>query len=130
MEFDSESYRDPKYMALAINLARRIVFKEIDRKYKKIELRLHEPVKEGTTVQNIHAVWNPDFLDGVKTPEFMPRMKTTDLCQIGSFLLEISYISRITGGMGSYFQFDGYFLSVIVAADGRRMLDCRGEKAR
>ncbi len=127
--FTTDSYRDIKYRIMATNLVKRISFQEIENKFMKVKLCLHEPISQDTPIQSVQKVWNPECLDEVLTPGSLPRMNLNELCPSGSFLLEVSYIEQFSAGKGNSHPFSGYFLSAIVSADGLNILDCRFEQA-
>lgn len=102
---------------------------EIPTDVSEIEILVYDPIENETQVKNVHRVWKAGFLDEIKTPSNIPRESLDAFCKRGSRLIEVSYIVRRTGGMSSYYCFDGYFISLIVSPPEYTIVDARGEKA-
>lgn len=103
--------------------------KRLNKKWKRVEVMIHPVLETPTAIEQAHKVWNTDYVDRVESPEGLPRLPNGTLCPPGSRLIEVSCISRLSGGMGSYYQFDGQFLSLVLAPDLDSILDARIEKA-
>ena len=101
----------------------------LQRTFKRIEVRVHPALGSDTTIERVHNVWNESHVADVASPEGGPRLPHGALCPRGSSLIEVSLISRLSGGMGSYHQFDGFFLSLVLSGEFVSILDARIEKA-
>ena len=120
---------NPETEGKITQLVRGITDKRLNKKWKRVEEMLHPMLEVPTVVERTHKVWNTDFFARIESPEGLPRLPNGTLCPIGSRLIEVSYISRLSGGMGSYHQFDGYFVSLVLAPELASTLDARIEKA-
>lgn len=120
---------NPETEGKITHLVRGITDKRLDKKWKRVEVMIHPILETPTAVEHTHTVWNADHVSSVKSPEGLPCLPNGTLCPPGSRLIEVSYISRLSGGMGSYHQFDGYFVSLVLAPDLASILDARMEKA-
>ena len=129
MTFSPDSDPDVETRARVLALLETIQWKPVQKKFRTIEVVLHHPLLAPAPVARVHKIWNEDFLAEVKSPPGLPRLGEEVMCPAGTRLVEVSYISRMSGGMGSYHQFDGYFLSIILSQDARSFLDVRGEVA-
>lgn len=94
-----------------------------------MEVLVHAPVPVETAVESLHGVWNPDHVPRMEAPEGLPRLPSGTPCPRGCWRVEVNYVSRRSGGMGSYHQFDGYFVSLVLSPDLGHVLDARMEKA-
>lgn len=120
---------DEEVRSRVVTLLETLRWEPLSKKFKKIEVMIYPPSTKTLRVSQLHAVWNPEVLPELQSPPNTPRLSEVAECPPGSRLVEVSYISRISGGMGSYHQFDGYFLSIILSQDARSFLDVRGEVA-
>lgn len=101
----------------------------LERKFKWIEVCVHPALENDKSVEHVHTVWNVSYFAEVESPDGLPRLPQGAPCPRGSSLVEVSFISRRSGGMGSYHQFDGFFLSLVLSAEFMGILDARIEKA-
>ena len=101
----------------------------LDKNWKQVEICIHPPIEHETAVEQVHKTWSESYFSQVPSPAGAPQMTKGTLCPRGSVLLEVCYINRHSGGMDSYYQFDGYFLSLVVLYDFIQILDARIEKA-
>ncbi len=120
---------DPETADSIARLILRIPDERLDKEWKRVEAVIHPPAETDTALEQMHKVWNSDHVAAVKSPEGSPRLPRGAQCPAGSLLVEVSYISRPSGGMGSYHQFDGYFVSLVLAPKATAILDARIEKA-
>lgn len=128
LQFTPQSFEDSDIRHRVQALVDGISFDEVNKRFKRIEILLRAPASEPKPVKALH-VWNAGAVDAVNTPAGLPRLPVDAICPVGHLVVEVSFISRLSGGMGSYYQFDGYYLSLILSPDGTRILDARGERA-
>ena len=86
-------------------------------------------IPSGTTLEQAHSTWLESYVGQVLTPDGLPRQPFGALAPTALVRVEIDFIQRPSGGMGSHFGFDGYFLSLLVFVDRQGIWDARGELA-
>jgi hypothetical protein len=87
------------------------------------------PVPPGATVAEAHTTWLPESVGKAETPCRFPRQPAAARCPDGLVLVEIDCVERRTGGMGSYFSFHGYFVSLLLLVERGTIWDARGAVA-
>jgi len=93
----------------------------------EVTVRLEAPVPAGATLGDAHANWND--AGNIETPEGLPRQPPDGRCPPGLVRVAVQCVTRRSGGMSSYYGFEGYFASLLVSIDEGRIWDARGEKA-
>jgi hypothetical protein len=101
----------------------------LKRKWKRVEVRIHAPITAPTPVECVHVIWNPDYVAQVAALGDLPRIASGTVCAAGSRLVEVSFVSRDSGGMGSHHQYDGWFVSLVLTSDCANVIDAGIEKA-
>lgn len=96
---------------------------------REIVLTMHSALADPAEIASVHTNWRPEHLNRVETPGSLPRRETCHVCPKDSRLVEVQCIREYSGGMGSYYGFEGYFLSLIINPDLREVIDARGEQA-
>ncbi len=94
-----------------------------------IEIHVEDSIPKGTSLAKAHRIWKAGYLGKVQTPEGLPRQSEEVTCPKNVFRLSVECIERRNPGMGSYYGFTGYYLSVLVQVDKRVIWDARGEPA-
>lgn len=120
---------DVETVAKITGLINSIMDKRLNKKWKRIGVMVHEPVENQIPVEQVHKIWNTDYVASIKSPDGLPCLPAGTLCPPGSRLIEVSYISRLSGGMGSYHQFYGYFVSAVLSPGDNMIVDARIEEA-
>ena len=87
---------------------------------------VEDPVPAGATLPAAHANWNGPDLPAV---DGFPARALDELCPADVIRVAVEYQDRLTGGMGSYYGFDGFFLSALVSLAAGTLWDVRGERA-
>jgi hypothetical protein len=87
------------------------------------------PVPAGATVAEAHTTWLPEGVGKAETPRGLPRQPADARCPDGLVLVEIDCVEQRTGGMGSYFPFLGYFVSLLLLVEEGTIWDARGTMA-
>lgn len=101
----------------------------LKRKWKRVEARIYAPIRADTPVERVHVIWNPDYVAQVAALGDLPRLPSGTVCAAGSRLVEVAFVSRDSGGMGSIHQFDGWFVSLVMTGDFSNIIDAGIEKA-
>jgi hypothetical protein len=96
---------------------------------REIVVLICAPVPAGVTVAEAHTTWRPEAVGSVETPPRFPRQPADARCPDGLVLVEIECVERRTGGMGSHFWFDGYFVSLLLLMEQGTIWDARGTRA-
>jgi hypothetical protein len=86
----------------------------------------------GVSVEAGHANWTATGLERAKTPEGLPRRRLDETPSHPVVHVELERVDVLPGGMGSYYGYRGYFLSLLLWLDeaGDAVIwDARGEPA-
>ncbi len=97
--------------------------------HPKKEIKLEQYVIYDTekSILNNHKLWNS--IETIETPPSLPRLES-DYKDINKlFQLSIQYIDNESGGMSSFFGFNGYYLSLILDLENKTIIDARGQTA-
>ena len=86
-------------------------------------------ISRGSTLEEAHANWTALGVARAETPVDLPRQPSSARCPAGIIRVVVECIERRTVGMGSYYGFEGYYASLLVIAEERKVWDVRGEKA-
>lgn len=95
----------------------------------QIEIRVEDHIPVGTSLAKAHRIWQEKYLPSVSTPDGLPRQKEQALCPRNLVRLAVDCIEERNPGMGSYYGFTGYYLSVLVLTNKEIIWDARGERA-
>jgi hypothetical protein len=95
----------------------------------EVEIRIENQVPAGTELARAHEIWHQTYFPEVETPTNFPRQPDQQLCPANIVRLGIDCIERKNPGMGSFFGFTGYYLSVLVSLDIKSIWDVRGQQA-
>lgn len=87
---------------------------------------VEDPIPAGASLPAAHSNWNGPDLPGV---DGFPARPLDALCPPGLIRVAVEYQDRRSGGMGSYYGFEGFFLSALVSLDAGNLWDVRGERA-
>jgi hypothetical protein len=98
--------------------------------FTRLEVCVYPATIEPSPQERLHKVWRTRRVADLPSPLGLPRLAEGTLCPAGAVLAEVSYIRRPSGGMGSFYQFDGYFVSIIFAPGFSAILDARLELAK
>jgi hypothetical protein len=86
-------------------------------------------VTAGATLDIAHATWTRSYCGEVETPGHLPRQPAYARCPAGLVHVTVQCIDRRSGGMSSYYGFDGYFASLLISVEEEVVWDARGEAA-
>jgi hypothetical protein len=93
----------------------------------EVAVRIEAPIAAGATLTEAHSTWND--ADSAETPLGLPRQPPDVLCPSGLVNVVVECIERRSGGMSSYYGFEGYFASLLVSLEDGKVWDARGETA-
>ncbi|HSV15140.1 MAG TPA: hypothetical protein VLI90_12850, partial [Tepidisphaeraceae bacterium] len=69
------------------------------------------------------------YFPNVPTPIDLPRQDLRAVCPAGIVRITIDCIVRNTGGIASFFGFEGFYLRLLVSVPQQIIWDARGEEA-
>jgi len=97
----------------------------------EVEIQIKNKVSAGTTLAKAHKIWQQGYFTKIETPINLPRQPELATCPFGIVRVEIDCIEKKNPGMGSYYGFTGYYLSVLVLVSffSKKIWDARGEHA-
>jgi hypothetical protein len=95
----------------------------------EVAAKIRAVVPPGTPVAAAHSAWLPKAVGDAETLPGFPRHDADVTCPPGILLVEVDCIGRRSGGMSSQFGYEGYFLSMLVLIDERKVWDARGAAA-
>jgi hypothetical protein len=95
----------------------------------EIVVTIGPSIAAGSTLDVAHANWTRAHVGEVKTPSGLPRQAPYARCPAGLVRVSIECIERRSGGMRSYYGFEGYFASLLVSVEEGAVWDARGEQA-
>ncbi|MCX5662970.1 MAG: hypothetical protein NTW19_25070 [Planctomycetota bacterium] len=98
--------------------------------HQKLIAALHDPVPPGASLVTAHKNWLPEAFRGLKTLRPFLRQPDTALCPNGLVRVTVDCVVRESGGMSSYYGFEGYYLSLLISVNERLIWDARGETAQ
>lgn len=87
---------------------------------------LGEPVVVGSSLVAAHDLWTPEHFGKVGTLEGFSRQPEGVVCPEGLVRVSVDCVVQTIGAMG-YWDFAGYYLSLLVSVTGERIWDARGE---
>jgi len=93
----------------------------------EVAVRIEAPIAEGATLSEAHSTWND--AGSVETPSGLPRQPPNAQCPHGLVRVAVECVKRRSGGMGSYYGFEGYFVSLLVLIEAGKIWDARGDDA-
>jgi hypothetical protein len=93
----------------------------------EVAVRIEAPIAVGATLSEAHSTWNE--AGSVESPSGLPRQPSDARCPHGLVRVEVECVERRSGGMSSYYGFEGYFVSLLVLIDEGKIWDARGEVA-
>jgi hypothetical protein len=96
---------------------------------QEIVVRVSPPLAPGTIVADAHPVWLPGAVDARETPTGLPRQPAVAWCPEGVVRAEVDCVQYWSGGMGSWYGFVGYFVSLLILVDEGTVWDARAEVA-
>jgi hypothetical protein len=86
-------------------------------------------VTAGSTLDVAHATWTRAYCGQVETPGGLPRQPAYARCPAGLVHVTVECLDRRSGGMSSYYGFEGYFASLLISVEEGVVWDGRGEIA-
>ena len=95
---------------------------------REVEIQIKKEVPAGTKLSKAHNLWKESSLPTITTPTGLPRQSDQEICPSNIIHLSISCIEINHPGMGSFFGFTGYYLSVLISLDKGMIWDARGEQ--
>ena len=76
------------------------------------------PVRPGTTVEQAHRTWKPEYVGELRGFPGFPLQPVALACPDGVDLVEVDLVSEAAGGMGTQFGYKGTFVSVLMHLTG------------
>jgi len=98
-------------------------------KHRDVFVWIDRHVPAGSTLEEAHAIWRAPHLDRLSTPGKLSRQPLHATCPNGIVRVFVESVKRRTGGMSSYYGFEGYFVSLLLLLDEQTVWDARGEIA-
>jgi len=89
----------------------------------EVAVRIEAPIAVGATLTEAHGNWND--AGGVETPSDLPRQPPDAHCPDGLVRVVVECVKRRSGGMSSYYGFEGYFASLLVSLEDDKVWDAR-----
>lgn len=86
-------------------------------------------IPEGTTLDQAHVTWSPARVGGLQHVSELPFRDVSEEVPQNIYRLSAECIKRRSGGMSSYFGFEGFFASLLLHLTSRSVWDARGESA-
>ncbi len=96
---------------------------------REVKIQIEKEIPAGTKLYKAHSLWKESSLPTVETPKNLPRQIDQEICPSSIIHLSVSCIEKSHPGMGSFFGFTGYYLSVLVSLDKEAIWDARGQQA-
>jgi hypothetical protein len=96
---------------------------------KEVVVVICDPVRPGSSLVEAHRGWTELHFPEIKTPAHLPRQQPETPCPSGLIKVLVNCIDERTPGMGSYYQFRGYALSLLISLKDGTIWDARGERA-
>jgi len=93
----------------------------------EIEICIKGQVPTGASLVQAHHLWGEAYFPKLRTPKALARQPEQETCPPNICHLEIECVEKRNPGMGSFFGFTGYYLSVLVSLDSEKIWDARGE---
>jgi hypothetical protein len=84
----------------------------------------------GSSLLEGHKTWLESYFRKIETPHGLPRQDLGTTTPAGIVRVKVSAVRQWTEGMGSYYGFDGYFLSLLISLTENAIWDARGEPAK
>ena len=81
----------------------------------------------GASLCVAHSTWSEGSFPGIETPSGLPRQADGTLCPPGLVQVTVDCINQTIPGMGHYYGYDGYYLSLLISRPEERIWDARGE---
>ena len=87
-------------------------------------------VPPGTPLPAAHAGWQPGHFPRLASLPPLPDQPIGAVTPGGVVRVAVECVVRLSGGMSSYYGFEGHFVSLLVSLPERRIWDARTEEAR
>lgn len=94
--------------------------------HRFLRVLLGDAVAVGSPLAAAHDLWRPEHFDKIGTLEGFPRQAEGAVCPEGLVRVGVDCVEQTIGGMG-YWDFAGYYLSLLVSVAEARIWDARGE---
>ena len=119
----SEEMEHARYLVSGMDRASRLPSS------KQFRVKICGRVAEETEVADAHSTWVRDRVSYVGGLPPLPHLPPETRCPAGIFLVEVECIQQPTGGMSSYYGFEGTFVSLLVDLEREEVFDARAEHA-
>ena len=96
---------------------------------KEVVIEIGDPVREGCSLAEAHRRRTEAAFPELETPSFLPRRPPGSVCPSGLIKVDVDCIEERTPGMGSWYQFRGYSLSLLISLEDGTIWDARGDQA-
>ena len=97
--------------------------------FKKIRFRIGPSIQISTSLADAHRTWLPRYLSKLASISDFPFRNSSETCPEGLTRISVECIMKENPGMGSFYGFQGYFISLLVDLEKSEIWDARGEEA-
>ena len=96
----------------------------------KVVVSIGKAITQGTLVCDAHGrIWKAHYVGGLRALRPFPKRNPDDQCPSHIRSVFVDCVVRTSGGMGSFYGFEGFFVSLLIDLDQRVIWDARGEPA-
>lgn len=126
IRFDTRSSGTDSERELAKSVLERYPVRRLASAPSRILITIFDDPLAGKTIATAHRDWDKDCIQSADIPAGFPSLPTTHRLSGNCKLIKYEFVERTMGGMGSWYGFEGYLLSVVADFDKGELLDCRG----
>jgi hypothetical protein len=98
-------------------------------RYATTVVWIEEPIEEGASLREAHKYWSDPTAASYTPPGNFRQQPADARCPAGLVRVAVECVIRRTGGMTSYYGFDGYLASLLIDPKAGFIWDARGENA-
>ena len=95
----------------------------------EIDVWIGKPIEEGSSLAKAHEIWKPMAFESIDHITGFPFRKTAEICPDGLTRISLDFVEKRIPGMGSFFGYKGYFISLLANLSDSTIWDVRGEVA-
>lgn len=95
----------------------------------EIDVWIGRLIEEGSSLAKAHEIWQPAAFERIDAIPGFPFREAEESCPGGLTQISIDFVDKRTPGMGSFFGFKGYFMSLLANLSDLSVWDARGESA-
>lgn len=86
-------------------------------------------IPSGATLSEAHDLWRIEALPKLDVIPGLPLREPGTRCPAGLVRVVVECVEKRSGGMSSFYGFEGYFASLLIEVGAARIWDARGERA-